>query len=1110
MVEVPREGQGWFERNTAQGAKLELEAGAILAAVGGTITGFSSSRAYADSVYGRVAFGNGDQLVAMGQPDGVTRADTKQTGGADDKQKAPDIARRKDESLSSYLDRVYGAQVIEIRNGTRPAEYVVFQGNQKQFTTQNPDLVAEMQKRGFQPKDSILPGEKTQAGNYLDYLQRNFGVHVLHMLSGTQESYAAFAGNKTIKAQSLEDLQSQLDKAGLKRIEGKPPETTTVTRLPDGKIAVEVAGGGSLTLSRDKKVLEYQSAAGNTFKPDENKPDVWHSDRGETWNGRFNLSDKGVLSFAFTNDESGRVSRTFRGKNAHEDTYKDNSTIGYTDGRVTKITNADGTIEFGTDGKHKTVTVGDSGGQNRTTYLIDGSARLRTQDDQPLPADKQFELQDRLRATFEKLGMNAEAIRHGEQAVTALEQGYRPGDTSTADYHKHLADLQKRFGTAAAAKHHLLEATEINRVADYLKSINGAGGPLEQTTAVIGKLPTDMKIDAKGPSMQLSVNDFGKLLEAIPGLRLPAERNLAGIKSIGIQDGKLKLEGTASLELRLPNAPLPVQLTLKDTTADVVVDPKDPNKLHLSNIKGLTVAGAKAEFSIPNIDLTLQQQGDGNSLSIAVGKPVPVKDPKHPFASFYNNVASFAVPELPNTTVPIPKEARVDKIFSELRAWASKDEKSRDTAKLAEAITSVYADPSIVSKFGGIKSVEKNGNRIEIASNGGDLHNLGGLPLKWEAKVSAELETNGKNLKLKDIKGVKSDVTLPGDVAQALGMKNPMDVTIKELSLSEPDKDGNRIASLKTDSAVETLSIKVGPNFEPVCDKEGNIKLSIGLQKDGAKVPIEVTFNPQQLAAGDPKKIDFKLSVLENSDQVPNMAEAFIGHQLDDTARGLLKGVTSISKKGDLVTVERQNATTLEMNGLKVESAKTLSFKINPDPKNIELKDISGLSITGLPDIAGTIYGHKMPIYLKELSLTGANKDGERELTMRANGVVEWARVKLNANMTPSEIVARVENPAKCLKEGLPNRSGVAKYLDATTQGRSYTIVVRNNTVDLDGLGGLSGVSDMLLNGGDLVSPEGILATGAGVIGTAVTEGPTSAATKLGDKVVDTWNRLFK
>jgi hypothetical protein len=198
------------------------------------------------------------------------------------------------------------------------------------------------------------------------------------------------------------------------------------------------------------------------------------------------------------------------------------------------------------------------------------------------------------------------------------------------------------------------------------------------------------------------------------------------------------------------------------------------------------------------------------------------------------------------------------------------------------------------------------------------------------------------------------------------------------------------------------------------------------------------------------------------------------------------------------------------MNGLKVESAKTLSFKINPDPKNIELKDISGLSITGLPDIAGTIYGHKMPIYLKELSLTGANKDGERELTMRANGVVEWARVKLNANMTPSEIVARVENPAKCLKEGLPNRSGVAKYLDATTQGRSYTIVVRNNTVDLDGLGGLSGVSDMLLNGGDLVSPEGILATGAGVIGTAVTEGPTSAATKLGDKVVDTWNRLFK
>ncbi|MDZ4834875.1 MAG: hypothetical protein SGJ27_13940 [Candidatus Melainabacteria bacterium] len=708
-------------------------------------------------------------------------------------------------------------------------------------------------------------------------------------------------------------------------------------------------------------------------------------------------------------------------------------------------------------------------------------------------------------------------IKHHQSLANDAERRYVPGSVELVEHHKHLAELKAKQNDKTGAEWHAKEVTEINRVADHMKAVNNAPGDLMRLLVVTNALPANLKLDTAGKVIRFELSDAGKALEAIPGLRLPGTRELGGLKAIKLEGNQLKIEGEGNFKFKVPNTEIVTDIKLSNASCDIISDPKDPTRLKLSNFKGFSISAYGADLQPEHLVLSTVKNEDGSdSLKIEFGRLIRAVaaekqvGPKALAKDGFAALVGLQVPDIPLVQIPVPGQVRFDRLFSEALNWTKAGE-AKDAGKMFESIVGLYANTEISNVFTDIKQLKKTSDKIEIETNGRNLYSIGGLPLSWDSKISADLKKDGGKIALTNIEGAKVKLALPGDVANGLGIKNPMEIAFKEISIGEADKDGNRIATIKTDSILESVSLKIGPKFEPVRDKQGQITLEANLKRDDARTSIKITANPEQLAKGDPANIEFAINVTGGSDKLAQVVQGFMGAELDPNVKELLNGVESVTKVGDQITINRKKETVHEKSGLKVHVAKAVSFKIDPKAANLELREITGINIVDLPDVAGKIYAHKMPISMRYLSLTRPDKAGERVLTMKADGVVSSATIHLDASMKPKEIIAVVENPAKYLKESLGNRDMIARKLDMATKGKSYAIRIKGDgSVDLDGLGGVGGVSDMLLNGGDLVSVEGAAATIIGYVGTSATRGQAAADRGLGQKITETWNALFR
>lgn len=1094
-------------------------------------TNQTNDRSVADQLFGSVFLVSADsppQSPGKNSEASKSNDAVKTNAIPNDVVKNNDVANSSDASVEvgkqrdaiDQLQTKYGIHVVRVITPTK-VEANVFQNDRLQFTTQNDaDLEGELKKQGFHELKDLGFDKGSSISDYFDYVKRHFGFNSIHIVQGSGSKFYFYdSEGKKVSDGSVLDLQNHIEKNGLSPLKAEPPSKKIVTHLPNGQTAIEYPDGSEVVLTKDKNISRYTTSRGDVLKPENAEGTKWRTGDGASVEGKFNFASSGAVTFEFTDAKSALAKRTFTPPRGVEDTYRDGLNVTYDDGKPTKFLCGDGTsIALSREQGSKTYAVTQKDGRTWSVKEEQTGKLVSADPSKELSEADQLALQKRLGDVYEKIGRIPEAIKHHQIVTNAAELKYVPGSLELVDHHKRLAELKLKKNDKEGAVWHTKEVAELTRVADHLGRVKNAPDDLMRLLVVTNALPANLKLDTTGKLIRLDLSDVGKALEAIPGLRLPGTRDLSGLKALTLEGNKLKFEGEGTFKFKVPNTELIADFKLSNASCDISIDPKDPSKLRLSNFRGLSVSAFGANLQPEHLTLSTAKNADGtDTFKIEFGKLIPavsdkkgdVKDlAKDGFAALVGAQA----PEIPPVQFPVPSSVRLDRLFSEAQNWAKAGD-AKDAGKMFESIVGLYANTEISNVFTDIKEIKKSGDKIEISTNGRNLYSIGGLPLSWDAKVSANLLKDGDTgkISLSNIEGARVKFILPADVANGLGMKNPMEIAVKEISLSEPDKDGNRIATIKTDSILESVSIKMGPKFEPVKDKQGNITVDANLKRDDARASVKLTANPDQLAKGDPSNIEFALEVTGGNDKVAQITQGFFGHELDPTVKELLNGIESITKVGDRVTINRKGETVHEKSGFKVHVAKSVSFKIDPKAANTELRDISGINIIDLPDVAGKIYAHKMPITMRYLSLTRPDQAGERVLTLKADGVVSSATIYLDATMKPKEILAVVENPAKHLKESMLRRDLIAQKIDRATKGKSYQIRIKGDGgVDLDGLGGVGGVSDMLLNGGDLVSVEGIAATAAGYLGTSVTQGSHKANKGLYDKVVDTFEAIFK
>ena len=680
-------------------------------------------------------------------------------------------------------------------------------------------------------------------------------------------------------------------------------------------------------------------------------------------------------------------------------------------------------------------------------------------------------------------------------------------DTKTAELSLVHLELSETCAGELKAK------SPSERAALYLEELDKSEDAAGYTSTIISRLPDKVKIEADKQSVKLSFDSITKLLEAIPGMHGPDSRSLSDLKSIHLDGNKLKLDGSASFMVGNPADGREIKLTLTNASADLKIDSHDPTKITLTNFSGLTVATAGARVNVKELSISLVEDKDGNlSLKILPSKLEGdrAREQNNQLGALYNRLAAgVASTKLAPIEFAIgnKKDTPLLPFFGHLNKWID-NEKNRDAGALAETLAGMFLEKSLAGSLRGLKAIEKDGDRIIIKSDGGDLHSLGGIPIAWDKTISGKLGADGKKLEVKELQGLRIQMPLPGDLAASLGMKNPLEIPLQELCLGEADKDGNRLATIKCEGVIESLAIKVGPQLRPApIDAAGNVAVNIVLNKDG-RLPLEVVFDPKQAMAGDAKKVDFKLTVKGDSDNLPKVIEGFFGHTLDPVLQNALKGIESIEKKGDKITLKRKEGSSHELGGLRVGIAKEITFKIAPDDSSIKLSGISGLTIESLPGIANTIYKERLPIYLRSFDLGSAGRDGGRSMSIQASGAMRSANIKLDAAMQPQDIEVVVENPVQAIKETLQNSRAMGTLIQRTRGNDTYAIRIRSNGAVA--LGGLGNPSDMFSNAGDLHSPEGIAATVIGYAGQKLANpGSTKAERGLWHSVERTWTSVF-
>lgn len=570
--------------------------------------------------------------------------------------------------------------------------------------------------------------------------------------------------------------------------------------------------------------------------------------------------------------------------------------------------------------------------------------------------------------------------------------------------------LEKKATEPTAA-----EAAEKKRADDYATK-HQTGTTLERSLLTVSALPKDLSLSTKPGQLKLESSDFSKIVESIPGAELePTFRKLiAGVKSATVDGGKVKIEGKVETPVQIdgPTGKMSINLKVNNPTFDVVPDDKNPKCIHLKNISGIGVEKLGIGGDIKEVTLTVEADGSGkSSLKIEIPKPVSAPpDPKDKFAFLKKAGASF-MPDVSTTSIPLDaadSDKIVNRVVDKLRDWV-KDPKT-SPADLAATVAGVDLKTVLDGAFDGIQSIKKSNDVIEVSRANNSSHNLGGLPIEIAQTVKGKLDANGSALKISEIEGVALTPPLPAEIAKAAGLPVPFKANLKEISLSEPGKDGSRLLTVKTDSILDTLKVRVDKDLKPISDEKGQITLDIALAKKDLLVNLSVSFNPQKLDKTSPTGPDFKVTINGGDGNYVKLIEQMTGSNLEGPLKDLIKNVNSISKQGDSLQISRDASSKHDLGGIVLDAGKNIRLKITPEGANgLSISKIEGIGLRlpiQLPSIVkdlGIDPGKEVSTQLKAIQITSSDKAGQRKVLVETDHLLKKVGVILGPDMKPAQ-----------------------------------------------------------------------------------------------------------
>ncbi len=371
---------------------------------------------------------------------------------------------------------------------------------------------------------------------------------------------------------------------------------------------------------------------------------------------------------------------------------------------------------------------------------------------------------------------------------------------------------------------------------------------LGKTTTVIARLP-DFKINFADKKLALQT-DFVKLVEATPGITAGGEVRdiLAAAKKVTFDAAdkftldlkdvvKLKIDRDVPLvgkvtELNVGNAQ-------KQVKFDVEFDPKNPDKVSIKNISGITLA-VEGKGALAIHSLSLDTSGDKPQLKVTVDNPI--KRPS--WIDEKNYPKTLSVPFDLDKVVP-----GLNSDFLKGMVKTLSDSKTalqnRDASMLLSGLPDEGVRTKLIDMVKGLQTIEKKGNHITIVrDNGVTEHDFGGPRLSVSATINFTLETNGGGIDVKEIRGIDLWTPLPTEA----GLGDRYSVGIKGISLS-PKYGDSRALTVSADKLVDSVKIRLNDkDLLPATDANGNWRLDIRMTNPldlagTAKINVPLKFN---------------------------------------------------------------------------------------------------------------------------------------------------------------------------------------------------------------------------------------------------------------------------
>lgn len=348
--------------------------------------------------------------------------------------------------------------------------------------------------------------------------------------------------------------------------------------------------------------------------------------------------------------------------------------------------------------------------------------------------------------------------------------------------------------------------------------------PIEQKLiTVFSRLPENASVELGKDALSIRT-DFAKAVEAVPGAHLDdvSKKSLTALQSLSLD--KDAFTAKFSAEQRIPvNREIPgigelKEIKLSEADGQLKFDLKlNGDGVQMDNIKGLRLVMADGrEIGIHSFGL--RTGANGNSVELMMDNPA--KKPDWVNERFWPKV------------VPVPLPA--DKIFPEtdaamlssvVKACAEAKNvlKERNFTPYLAGITEQGLKGTIDKILSGASKIEKNGDRLQITRNNGEIqHDLGGATLKVGESVGFRLGADPKAPCISDITGVGVAIPIPSELKIGDGVES-----VKEVSLGRCDYSGARDLQIKMGPMIDNIKLNLNKDMQPVTDSEGNWKVGL-------------------------------------------------------------------------------------------------------------------------------------------------------------------------------------------------------------------------------------------------------------------------------------------